>query len=49
MVRPDGSALLHARYTLCTNDTALIYVENKGIRWDKPEILVQLAYDEIVD
>jgi hypothetical protein len=49
LVRPDGSALLHARYTLRTKDDALIYVENKGIRWGKPKVLTQLARGDTVD
>jgi hypothetical protein len=47
--KPDGSAILHARYTLHTRDNALIYVENKGIRTGAPEVLAQLARGEIVD
>jgi len=49
LVRPDGSALLHARYTLRTVDGALIYVENKGIRRGSPQVLARLARGELVD
>jgi hypothetical protein len=49
LVRPDGLAILHAKYTLCTNDNAYIYVENNGIRCGKPDVLAQLARGEIVD
>ncbi len=49
LVRPDGSALLHARYTLRTVDNALVYVENKGIRRGSPQVLAQLARGDKVD
>ncbi len=43
---------MHAKYTLRTNDNALIYIENKGIRWSrpgKPDVLAQLAQGKTVD
>ena len=49
LVRPDGSAFLHARYTLRTKDNAFIYIENQGIRWANPDVLEQLARGDIVD
>ncbi|MBN1191732.1 MAG: DUF3237 domain-containing protein [Dehalococcoidales bacterium] len=49
LIRPDGSAILHARYTLRTKDESLIYVENKGIRRGDPDVLAQLARGEAVD
>ncbi len=49
LVRPDGSAILHAKYVLRTNDNVLIYVENKGIRWGNPDVLAQLSRGEAVD
>ncbi len=49
LVRPDGSAILHARYTLQTKDKSLIYIENKGIRRGNPDILSQLARGDKVD
>jgi hypothetical protein len=49
IVRPDGTADLHARYTLETADGALIYVENHGLRHGPPEILARLARGEDVD
>jgi hypothetical protein len=49
LVRPDGSAILHARYTLRTTDESLIYVENKGIRRGNPDVLAQLARGDVVD
>jgi len=49
LVREDGSAVLHARYTLRTKDNALIYVENRGIRRGSPDVLAQLARGDNVD
>lgn len=48
-VRADGSADLEARYTLKTDDGVLIYIQNKGIRHAKPEVLARLAKGEKVD
>ena len=49
LVRPDGVAILEARYTLQTDDGALIYVQNRGLRHGPPEILAALARGEAVD
>jgi hypothetical protein len=49
LVRPDGAALLDARYTLRTADGALIYVSNRGIRHGPPEILARLRRGATVD
>lgn len=49
IVRADGTADLEARYTLKTNDGVLIYIQNKGIRHAKPEVLARLAKGEKVD
>lgn len=49
VVQPDGVALLDARYTLQTQDGALIYVQNRGVRHGPPEILAALAQGEEVD
>jgi Protein of unknown function (DUF3237) len=48
-VRADGSADLEARYTLKTDDGVLIYIQNRGIRHAKPEVLARLAKGEKVD
>ena len=48
-VRADGTADLEARYTLKTDDGTLIYIQNKGIRTGKPEVLARLAKGEKVD
>jgi len=49
LVRPDGTALLEARYTLRTKDGALVYVRNRGVRSGPPEVLARLARSEAVD
>ncbi len=49
LVRPDGVALLEARYTLQTADGALIYVQNRGIRHGPPDVLAAIARGEAVD
>jgi len=49
VIRPDGVADLDARYTLETNDGALIYVRNRGLRHGPPEVLKKLASGENVD
>ena len=49
LVRPDGAALLEAKYTLRTDDGALIYVTNRGIRHGPPEVLARIAQGELVD
>jgi hypothetical protein len=48
-VRADGTADLEARYTLKTDDGVLIYIQNKGIRTGKPEVLARLGKGEKVD
>ncbi len=45
----DGTALLEARYTLKTDDGALIYVKNSGFRHGPPEALAAIARGEQVD
>lgn len=49
VVRADGAALLDARYTLQTDDGALIYVSNLGIRYAEPEVLARLRRREEVE
>ena len=48
-VRADGSADLEARYTLKTDDGVLIYIQNKGVRHAKPEVLARIAKGEKVN
>jgi hypothetical protein len=49
LVRPDGTALLEARYTLRTKDGALVYVRNRGVRSGPSDVLARLARGEAVD
>jgi hypothetical protein len=49
IVRADGTADLEARYTLRTDDGVLIYIQNRGIRHAKPEVLARMAKGEKVD
>ena len=48
IIRPDGVAELEARYTLQTDDGALIYVLNRGIRSGSKEVMARLARGEKV-
>ena len=48
-VLPDGTALGDIRYTLQTNDGALLYVQSRGVRHGSPEVLARLARGEDVD
>ncbi len=48
-VRSDGTADLVAHYTLQTDDGALIYIVNKGIRHAAPDVLARMANGETVD
>ncbi len=49
IVAADGTALLEARYTLRTDDGALIYVRNIGVRHGPPEVLAAIARGEQVE
>ena len=49
IVTTDGAAILEARYTLRTQDNALIYVCNKGFRHGPPEVLAAIARGDEVD
>src|ERR1700728_2766943 len=49
ILRPDGTADLDARYTIQTDDGALIYVINRGVRHGPPEVLARLNRGEGVD
>ena len=48
VIRTDGAAELEARYTLQTDDGALIYVLNQGIRNGSKEVMARLAKGEKV-
>ena len=49
VIRADGVAELDARYTLETDDGALIYVSNFGYRHGPAEVMRRLATGEPVD
>ena len=49
LIRSDGVADLDARYTLETDDGALIYVKNRGYRHGPAPVLQKLAAGEAVD
>jgi len=49
VLRNDGVAELEARYTLRTDDGALIYVRNLALRHGPPEIIAALAAGRPVD
>ena len=49
ILRSDGAADLDARYTIQTDDGALIYVVNRGVRHGPPEVLARLNRGERVD
>jgi hypothetical protein len=49
VIRADGVADLDARYTLETDDGALIYVRNRGYRHGPAEVLQKLSSGENVD
>ena len=49
LIRADGVADLDARYTLETDDRALIYVRNTGYRHGPAEVMQRLAKGETVD
>jgi hypothetical protein len=49
LVRPDGVACLDARYTLETEDGALVYVRNEGLRHGPADVIAELARGATVD
>jgi Protein of unknown function (DUF3237) len=48
-VLPDGTAIGDIRYTLRTDDGALLYVQSRSVRHGSPEVLARLARGEDVD
>jgi hypothetical protein len=48
-IRDDGVAELEARYTLRTDDGALILVRNHGLRHGRPDVIAALAAGGVVD
>jgi Protein of unknown function (DUF3237) len=49
ILHQNGSADLDARYTIQTNDGALVYVANRGVRHGPSEVLDRLNRGERVD
>ena len=49
IVLPDGTALADIRYTLQTDNGALLYVQSRGVRHGSPEVLERLGRGEDVD
>jgi hypothetical protein len=49
IVRPDSSIELEAKYAIETDDGAVIYVENRGIRHGPIELVQKLNRGEAVD
>ena len=49
IVLPDGTALGDIRYTLQTDDGALLYVQSRGVRHGSAEVLARLARGEDVE
>jgi Protein of unknown function (DUF3237) len=49
LIRPDGLTELEAKYAFETDDGAVIYIENIGIRFGPKHLLDRIAKGEIVD
>jgi uncharacterized protein DUF3237 len=49
IVMPDGTVLGDIRYTLQTDNGALLYVQSRGVRHGGPEVLERLGRGEDVD
>jgi hypothetical protein len=49
IIRPNELIDLEARYAFKTDDGAIVYVENKGIRFGPVELLQKLKRGEVVD
>lgn len=49
VIKPDGCAVIDARFTLQTSTRALIYVQDQGLRFGPIDIMQQLAANESVD
>lgn len=49
LIRENGTAVLEARYTIQTDDGALIYVRNDGFRHGPAEVIAAVAKGESVD
>ena len=49
IVLPDGTTLGDIRYTLQTDDGALLYVQSRGVRHGSAEVLARLGRGDDVD
>lgn len=49
VIRQDGVAQLEARFSMQTDDGALLYVCNFGYRHGPPEVIARLFSGEVVD
>src|SRR5450432_2492174 len=49
IILQDGTALGDIRYTLDTDDGAILYVQSRGVRHGSAEVLAHLARGEDVD
>src|SRR5262249_13125565 len=49
IVLRDGTTLLDIRYTLQTDDGALLYVQSRGVRHGSAEVLARLGRGDDVD
>jgi Protein of unknown function (DUF3237) len=49
IVLPDGSTLGDIRYTLQTDDGALLYVQSRGVRHGSAAVIARLARGDNVD
>ncbi|MHC1945549.1 DUF3237 domain-containing protein [Bradyrhizobium sp. UFLA06-06] len=49
IIRPNELIELEAKYAFETDDGAVVYVENKGIRFGPVELLQKLKRGEVVD
>ncbi|MDA9478074.1 hypothetical protein XI03_27055 [Bradyrhizobium sp. CCBAU 65884] len=49
MIRPNGLMEIEAKYAFETDDGAVVYVENRGLRFGPAELLQKLSRGEAVD
>src|SRR2546429_6834399 len=48
-IRPNGFTELEAKYAFETDDGAIVYIENLGIRFGPKQLLDRIARGEVVD
>jgi len=48
-IRPNGFTEVEAKYAFKMEDSAIVYIENVGIRFGPKELLDRIAQGEIVD